>query len=71
MARLKDNSYIQVVKRYSVLILLIVFIIIASIASDSFLRCQISLTSCSRRGTGHYCDRQDYLRYFQAAQTFL
>lgn len=36
MAKLKDNSYIQALKKYSVLILLIIFIIIASIASDSF-----------------------------------
>lgn len=36
MAKLKDNSYIQALKRFSVLILLIVFIIIAAIASESF-----------------------------------
>jgi len=36
MARLKDNKYIQTIKKYNVLILLIIFIAIASIASDSF-----------------------------------
>ncbi len=36
MAKLKDNSYIQALKRFSVLILLIMFIIIAAIASESF-----------------------------------
>ena len=52
MARLKDNSYIQVVKRYSVLILLIVFIIIASIASDSFFTLSNFLNIMQSYGTG-------------------
>lgn len=33
---LKDNSFVQIIKRFSVLILLIVFIVIASLVSDSF-----------------------------------
>jgi len=36
MAKLHDNKYVQLAKKYSVLILLVIFIIIASIASDSF-----------------------------------